>query len=160
MMCNQCGGWVREPGQFCSMCGVRAAAPPAGSVTPIYNLDDSASGRRRVPGSFSQNFGLDPRIAVIMFILDAMLNAGEVASMGLLAPVSLVAGVVLGYVTYKAQMHWYGDDKESARIKAIIVGLLTAIPTPLPEILYLPFGMLGFVHNLRAKKLSVYRPPA
>lgn len=98
-------------------------------------------------------FGLDPRIAILMLVLDAMLNAGEIASMGLLLPFSLAAGVVLGYVTYRAQMKWYGDDKESAKLKALIVGLLTAIPTPIPEILYLPFGILGFFHNLRRKKI-------
>jgi hypothetical protein len=104
-------------------------------------------------------FGIDPRIAVVMFVLDAMLNAGEIATLGLLVPVSLVAGVVLGYVTYRAQRKWYGDDKESAKIKAIIVGLLTAIPTPLPEILYLPFGIVGLFHNLRRKKISdAYSP--
>ena len=99
-------------------------------------------------------FGLDPRIAVVMFVLDAMLNAGEIASMGLLVPVSAVAGVVLGLVTYRAQRNWYGDDRDSAKIKAMIVGLLTAIPTPLPEILYLPFGIVGFFHNLRRKKIG------
>ena len=104
-------------------------------------------------------FGIDPRIAVVMLVLDAMLNAGEIASMGLLVPVSLAAGVVLGYVTYRAQRKWYGDDKESAMIKALIVGLLTAIPTPLPEILYLPFGIVGFFHNLRRKKIGdAYSP--
>jgi hypothetical protein len=46
-------------------------------------------------------------------------------------------------------MRWYGDDAESARIKGLILGLLTAIPTPLPAVLYVPAGILGLVHNLR-----------
>ena len=49
------------------------------------------------------------------------------------------------------QMHWYGDDKESAKIKAVILGLLTAIPTALPALLYVPSGVLGVFHNLRGK---------
>ena len=36
-------------------------------------------------------------------------------------------------------------------IKALILGLLTAIPTPLPAILSIPSGIVGLVHNLRKK---------
>jgi len=78
-----------------------------------------------------------------------MLNAGDLITMGLLLPVSVAAGIVLGYVVYRTQMNWYGDDKESAKIKALILGLLTAIPTPIPEILYIPAGILGLFHGLR-----------
>jgi hypothetical protein len=95
---------------------------------------------------FTQLFGLDPRIAILMFIIDMMLFGESVLTLGLLIPVSLVAGFVLGFVTYRAQMKWYGDDRESALIKGVIVGLLTAIPTPLPAILYLPSGILGLIH--------------
>jgi hypothetical protein len=86
-----------------------------------------------------------------MLIVDLMLNAGDIVSMGLLVPFSVAAGVVLGYIAYKAQMNWYGDDKESAKIKAIVVALLTAIPTPLPAILYVPAGILGVLRNARRK---------
>jgi uncharacterized membrane protein YvlD (DUF360 family) len=98
-------------------------------------------------GRFGQLFGLDPRVAFLTLIVDMMLNAGDLVSMGLLLPVSAAAGVVLGYVVYRAQINWYGDDKESARIKALILGLLTAIPTPIPEILYIPAGILGLFHG-------------
>ena len=157
MYCSHCGATVREAGHYCSICGTRAGAPAPGALARIQTINSGPSrptGEPPVSRGLGQLFGIDPRIAVVMFVLDAMLNAGEIASMGLLVPVSLVAGVVLGYVTYRAQRNWYGDDKESAKIKAIIVGLLTAIPTPLPEILYLPFGIVGFFHNLRRKKIA------
>jgi hypothetical protein len=57
--------------------------------------------------------------------------------------------LVLGFVTYRAQMKWYGDDRESALIKSVAVGLLTAIPTPLPAIVYVPSGILGLFHAAR-----------
>ncbi len=98
-------------------------------------------------------FGLDPRIAFLTLIVDMMLNAGDLVSMGMLFPVSLAAGIVLGFIVYKAQINWYGDDTESAKIKALIIGLLTAIPTPLPELLYIPAGIVGLFHGFR-KKLS------
>ena len=68
-----------------------------------------------------------------MLIVDLMLNAGDIVNMGLAVPFSIAAGISVGWITYKAQMNWYGDDKESAKIKAIVVAPLTAIPTPLPQ---------------------------
>jgi ABC-type xylose transport system permease subunit len=62
------------------------------------------------------------------------------------------AGLVLGVITYKAQRHWYGDDRESALIKGLVVGLLTAIPTSLPGLLTVPSGIIGLAHMLRRKK--------
>jgi len=69
----------------------------------------------------------------------------------MLLPVSIMAGIVLGLIAYRAQISWYGDDKESARIKALALGLLTAIPTPLPELLYIPAGLVGLWHSFRRK---------
>jgi hypothetical protein len=109
---------------------------------------DSNQAARHSRG-FTQLFGLDPRIAFLMFLVDAMLFGGNVLTFGLLLPVSLFAGLVLGFVTFRAQMKWYGDDRDSALIKRMTVGLLTAIPTPLPAILYIPSGVLGLIHAAR-----------
>ncbi len=66
------------------------------------------------------------------------------ASLAALTFVSTVCGVILGSITYLAQKKWYDDDKESAVIKALIVGFLTAIPAGLPGYLVIPSGILGF----------------
>jgi uncharacterized membrane protein YvlD (DUF360 family) len=100
---------------------------------------------------FGQNFGIHPTIAALTLIVDLMLFGGEVATMGAILPVSIGAGLLLGFIAYKAQKKWYGDDSESAFIKALILGLLTAIPTPLPAILSVPSGIVGLIHNLRRK---------
>ncbi len=73
------------------------------------------------------------------------------SALGASFPVSLAAACVLGFITYRAQMRWYGDDSENARIKAVILAFLTAIPTPLPAFLYVPAGAVGLVHSLRRK---------
>jgi hypothetical protein len=103
-------------------------------------------------------FGIDPRIAFLAFVVDLMLFGSEAVTAGLtlplVLPLAIVAGVVLGRITYKAQIKWYGDDHDSALIKASIVGLLTAIPVGIPAILWLPSGVLGFLHNAR-RKLSL-----
>jgi hypothetical protein len=154
--CTQCGASLTGPGQYCSICGfkqgsVQQTENKVDNPMPYYRFYAKAPPNR----GFSQNFGLDPRIAGLMLIIDLMLNAGDVVSMGLLVPFSIAAGIVLGYITYRAQINWYGDDKESAKIKAIVVGLLTAIPTPLPAILYVPAGILGFLRNARRKLSGV-----
>ena len=103
----------------------------------------------RHSGGIAQLFGLDPRIAILTFTVDMMLFGGAVLTFGLMIPVSLVAGIILGFITYRAQMKWYGDDRESALIKGVIIALLTAIPTPLPAIVYVPSGILGLIHMVR-----------
>jgi hypothetical protein len=100
---------------------------------------------------FDQMFGIDPRIAALTLIVDAMLFGGEILSGGVLIFFSLFVGATLGFIAYRAQRTWYGDDRESALIKAAILALLTAIPTPLPALVSIPSGILGLVHNLRRK---------
>jgi len=108
--------------------------------------------------AFDQIFGIDPRIAFLAFIVDLMLfgAAAETAGIALpiLIPLAIAAGVVLGRITYKAQINWYGDDRDSAAIKGGIVGLLTAIPVGIPALVWVPSGLLGVLHNAR-KKLSL-----
>jgi hypothetical protein len=57
--------------------------------------------------------------------------------------ISSVVGAGLGVIAYFAQKHWYGDDRTSALIKASMVGLLTAIPTSIPGMIYGSFGLIG-----------------
>jgi hypothetical protein len=96
---------------------------------------------------FAQIFGVHPSIAFLTLVVDLMLFGAEAGSLGLLWPVSLGAGAVLGFIAYRAQMKWYGDDSESALIKALILAFLTAIPTPLPAALYVPAGIVGFLNR-------------
>lgn len=145
MFCTKCGAALQEAHQYCWKCGTRAETSRLPSV--FGQVRERPSHKK-----FTQMFGLDPRIAFLTLIVDVMLNAGDLATMGLLFPVSVMAGIALGYIAYKAQINWYGDDKESARIKAVILGLLTAIPTPLPEILYIPAGLIGLLQRFRKKE--------
>jgi hypothetical protein len=90
-------------------------------------------------------------VAFLTVIVDMMLFGGEVLTMGALLPLSIGTGFVLGIIAYLAQRKWYGDDKESALIKALAIGVLTAIPTPLPAALYIPSGIVGLIHKWRNK---------
>lgn len=133
--------------------------PPDPASTMSVGPGSLAAHARGLPKSreaiasagLAQFFGLDPRIAVIAIVIDTMLFIGEIASAGILIVFSLVVGIVFGFITYKAQKRWYGDDHESSLIKGLIMGLLTAIPTHLPAFLYVPAGFVGLVHLFRRK---------
>lgn len=116
------------------------------SEVPVDRNRSQAAGR-----SFDQLLGLHPGIALVALVVNTMLFGGELATFGALFPLALIVGVVLGLITYRAQVRWYGDDDENALIKAAIMTVLTIIPTPLPDFLYLSFGAVGLVHSLRRK---------
>lgn len=158
--CPDCGVVTLEATHFCPSCG-RDNQPMAryqtGNPYPSQ-VRFSASQSDAQPKRFDQMFGLDPRIAFLAFVVDVMLFGTGAATMGitlpLLIPLAIAAGIALGRITYKAQVKWYGDDPDSAAIKAGIVGLLTAIPVGIPAIVWVPSGILGLLHNAR-KKLSL-----
>jgi hypothetical protein len=155
LACASCHSQIPDVCRFCPMCGqptgfaaqMHNAPHPHGSVLPPQG--NPVALRQRGIG---QAFGLDPRVASLTVIVDAMLFGGDVATLGAVAFLSVPVGAVLGVITYKAQRHWYGDDRESALIKGLMVGLLTAIPTSLPGLLTIPSGVIGLVHMLRRKK--------
>jgi len=148
LFCTHCGSAMPDSHQYCGKCGKQIETSALVPRAPRFQrVPDKNAGPQRAIGRFGQLFGLDPRVAFLTLIIDMMLNAGDLVSMGLLLPFSIGAGIVLGYVVYRAQMNWYGDDPESARIKGLVLGLLTAIPTPIPEIVYIPAGLLGLFHG-------------
>lgn len=93
---------------------------------------------------FSQTMGIHPAIALFTLCVDAMAFGGEVGSFGFSLPFSLLLSSAVGYVTYKGQQSWYDDSAESAKTKAIMLSVLTFIPSPLPAFIYAPLGFVGF----------------
>jgi hypothetical protein len=98
-----------------------------------------------------QMFGLHPPIAFLTVLVDAMVFGTDTFSMELLLPLGIGVAVVLGIIVYMAQMKWYGDDKQSALIKALIIFLLTAIPVPLGPFVAIPGGLIGIVKKISGK---------
>lgn len=111
----------------------------------------SATAHHVAARGFGQAFGLHPIPAVMTLAVNAMMFGAEAASLGALFPAALAAAAALAFITYRAQKKFYGDDHEAALIKALAVGLLTAIPTGLPAFLTVPSGVVGLVHTLRRK---------
>jgi hypothetical protein len=100
---------------------------------------------------FAAAFGLDPRVALLTVVIDSMIFGGDAITLGALIPIGIAVGAVLGFIVYKIQMKWYGDDHDSALIKAMILGLLTSIPAPLGPLFAIPGGLLGIVKALRRR---------
>jgi putative flippase GtrA len=96
-------------------------------------------------------FGLHPIVGGLTLIVDMMLFPLDIVSGGADLLISCTVGVMVAIIAFLAQKKWYGDDGESAFIKALILGLLTSIPTALPAVIYAPAGVVGLVHSLRKK---------
>lgn len=96
-----------------------------------------------VARGFAQVYGLHPAIAFLTVCTDMMLFTGELASMGLSVFLALIVSPIIGYLAYRGQMRFYGDDHDAALVKAGMLALLTAIPTSLPMLLYIPAGLVG-----------------
>jgi hypothetical protein len=99
----------------------------------------------------AQTFGLDVRAAILTVFVDLMVFGGDAVSFGLLLPIGIGVACVLGFIVYRIQVKWYGDDHDSALIKAMIVALLTAIPAPLAPLVAIPGGLLGIVGAITRK---------
>jgi hypothetical protein len=114
--------------------------------------DGRPSARPPAARGFAASFGLDPRVALLTVLVDLMANSATIVSAGLLYEVELGAAVVLTFIAYKAQRAWYGDDRDSALIKSLVVGLLTAIPVPISPLFAIPGGAIGLLRLLRSKR--------
>lgn len=104
----------------------------------------SAAPHHPATRGLAQAIGLSPLVAVGVICTDVMVNAVQVMTLGALMVLSLLAAIPLGIIAYKGQRKFYGDDHETALIKALLVGLLAAIPSPLPYMLFVPAGIVGF----------------
>jgi hypothetical protein len=144
--CARCGAAMSEVSRYCGACGMDHSPVRQYSETSVQQplQSTAAPGHHVASRGFGQMFGLDPRIAFLAFVVDFMLFSGGAASVaataGLALPflffISCIAGAVLGFATHKAQKKWYGDDSETAMIKGVVVGLLTAIPVGIPAIVW------------------------
>jgi hypothetical protein len=154
--CESCHSAIHDASRFCPVCGrpqTSAAQFPPSNYRDIHpNQLTAGNGIQPHHNGFVQHFGLDPRIALLTVIVDSMLFGSQVVTLGSTMLLSVPAGIILGFITYKAQRHWYGDDRESALIKGLITGLLTAIPTSLPGLLTIPSGLVGLLHFFPGKR--------
>jgi hypothetical protein len=117
----------------------------------IQTADASAPMQRAGSCGLVAAFGLDPRVALLTVVVDMMVFGGDAITLGALIPIGIAVGAILAFTVYKVQRLWSNDGHENALIKALIVGLLTAIPAPLGPLFAIPGGILGIVNAVRRK---------
>jgi hypothetical protein len=153
------------PGNFCTVCGAPMFEQPTQEVIPPgAGYTSASSGVPNADHAMAHGlgniFGLHPAVAFFTMGVNLMLFGKDGLALALalptgggdLAPALLISvgvGALVGYVTYLGQMKWYTEDHESAKIKALITGVLTAIPTGLPGML---FGSAALAGMLLRKK--------
>ena len=97
--------------------------------------------------------GIHPAAAVGVIAVDVMLFGGTVATLGTGWAISIPVGIVLAIAVALIQ---HGalprDNLALAAGKGILIGLLTAIPTPLPSAITLASGTMGGITLFRDRK--------
>jgi hypothetical protein len=158
---SDCRTQFSTPGNFCTKCGASMVDEPSQEVIPPRADYMPATARVSNPDyatarGFGRIFGLHSGVAFFTIAVNGMLFGKDGLAL-VLAPVvggadippaliiSMIAGAVVGYITYLGQMKWYADDHESAKIKALITGVLTAIPTGLPGMLFGSAALAGLL---------------
>jgi len=96
-----------------------------------------------------RQLGLHPLVAFAMVVVDVMLVASDLATA---ATVSVLVALVLTIPCVLLQRYAYKDEWGVAIGKGMIVGLLTAIPTPLPAIVTGVGGVAGTIGMLTDRK--------
>lgn len=87
-----------------------------------------------------------------LFAVDWLLFGEEIATGGVGWIISLPVGVLLGLVATRIQRRLYKDESTAAIAKGFVVGLITAIPTPLSSLGLLPLAAFGAVKLLSSRQ--------
>jgi len=99
------------------------------------------------PRSFAQSaaiFGIHPLVALVAFVVDQMLFAGELATGFVLTILSFFVGLALMVPCVLLQRR-FGDPWGAAVAKGALVAIVTMIPTGLPTCLLAGLGYVGSI---------------
>ncbi len=99
--------------------------------------------------SLLQNFGLHPFVAFAMVIVDIMLFGTDITGVGWF--ISVPIALFLAAPCILIQKYSYNDNWGTSVAKGFIVGIITAIPSPLPAVITGGSGMLGAVKLMLPK---------
>jgi hypothetical protein len=95
--------------------------------------------------------GLHPFVGFGMTTVDIMLFGESVFTFGAGWIITVPIALALSIPCILIQKNSFGDDWGSAFGKGLMIGVITAIPTPIPAIISSSGGVLG-VMNMRMSK--------
>lgn len=117
----------------------------------LFNKVNSAKSAQEAQApniSLLHRFGISPVVAAVFFFADWVLFGGELISGPFLIPIAIAVGVVLAMWSAKKQQAEYGDCRKMALIKGIVLGILTAIPSPMGSFVALLAGVLPILERV------------
>ena len=121
----------------------------------VTSIGGQPSGNPSDPTKLSkglmQMFGLDPRAAALVTVVDLMMITLDIVSGAAFVVIGVGIAAYVAYLVYKIQQKFFGDDHDASLIKAMTVGLLMAIPVPLTPILAVFCGIAGAFQLLRRR---------
>lgn len=108
--------------------------------------------------AYCQLFGLHPMVGFGMTAVDTMLFGATAATLGAGWAISIPVAMVLVIPCVLIQKKSFGDGWGAALGKGMMIGLLTAIPTPIPATLTAGGGFVGMgkamIENKSKKQLK------
>jgi len=100
----------------------------------------------------SAKVGLHPLVGFGMFAVDWMLFGPEAASLGITWPISLAVAAALAIPCILIQRYGFKEEWGLAVGKSLMVGVLTAIPSPIPSVVTFMGGAMGTVAMISGEK--------
>ena len=94
--------------------------------------------------------GLHPAVAFAMIIVDVMLFSADGTGVGWIISCLVAAALTIPCILF--QRYAYHDNWGIAIAKGMLIGIITAIPTPLPAIITGTGGVMGAIGMLNAPK--------
>lgn len=102
----------------------------------------------------SQFLGVHPLVAIVVVALDVMLFSVEAGTLGAGWVVSILAAIVLTIGCVLMQKYGSGDEWGLAIGKGLLIGIITAIPTPLPSFITLGLGAVALLRDNRSQEIE------
>jgi hypothetical protein len=94
---------------------------------------------------FCQTVGLHPLVGFGMLLIDLMLFGAESTTLGASWIISVPVSFVFTIASVCIQRYGFKDNWGLAIGKSLLIGCLTAIPTPLPAVVPLAGGVFGLI---------------
>lgn len=107
-----------------------------------------------------QSLGLHPLVGFGMLAVDSMLFAETLTTGGVGWVITVPVAIALSVPCILLQKYTFDDNWGTAIGKGLLVGVLTAIPTPLPSIITAGGGVLGTAKILMSRPPKQIQPPA
>lgn len=121
----------------------------------VRDYDTTATPVANTQAPFGPSWGLHPMAAGGMICLDWMLFTGlELPSGFLLTFVSFFVGMAFAVPVALLQRYTSKDDWGTAIAKAFTVGILTAVPSPLPDFAIAAWGIAGWRQLARRRVIE------